>query len=283
MHFLRRSLSLIAIFLVAGCAVNSPVGSPFDAEHWQGVDALLVGEQHDAPEHQRVQRELVQNLAARRALASVVLEMAERGASTAALGADAGEQAVQAALRWPQAGWNWPTYAPVVMAAVRAGVPVVGGNLPRNEIRSAMQKPGLQDDLLRAGGATAVQAQLDAVREGHCNLLPASQLEPMLRVQVARDQALAQTVAEQVAARAQSDQLVLLIAGATHVDARVGVPLYLPAALKLKTLQLAADGAQAAIKTEAMQRSESGFDTRWTTAAPPPKDYCAALRPAPGG
>jgi uncharacterized iron-regulated protein len=278
MHFPRRFSPLYAIFLIAGCAINSPANSLFNAEHWQGVDALLVGEQHDAPEHQRVQRELVLSLAARRALASVVVEMAERGASTAALSADASEQAVQAALRWPQAGWDWAAYAPVVMAAVRAGVPVQGGNLPRAEIRGAMQKPSLQEDLLRIGGAMAVQTQMDAVREGHCNLLPASQLEPMLRVQVARDQALAQTVAEQVAARPQPDQLVLMIAGAMHVDARVGAPLHLPSKINTKTVQLAVDTAQSATKMEAADRSETGFNARWTTAAPPPQDYCAQVK-----
>ena len=164
------------------------------------------------------------------------------------------------------------------MAAVRAGVPVWGGNLPRDELRSAMQNTQARDDLLRVGGNSAVQMQLDAVREGHCNLLPASQLEPMLRVQVARDQALAAAVRQQVAARASPTQTVLLIAGSMHVDARVGAPLHLSPGLKVKIVQLSVDAAQSATKSEALRRSQAGFDARWTTAAPPAKDYCAQLK-----
>jgi uncharacterized iron-regulated protein len=146
-----------------------------------------------------------------------------------------------------------------------------------------MQQPGLQEDLLRAGGAAAVQTQLDAVREGHCNLLPASQLEPMLRVQVARDQALAQTVTEQVSARTAPGQTVLLIAGGAHVDARVGMPLFLAPGLRSASLLLSAQAQPGAETQETTDRQRSGFDARWTTAAPPPKDYCARLRPSAGG
>src|SRR3990167_3088699 len=108
---------------------------------------LLVGEQHDAPEHQALQRELVQQLAARRQLSALVLEMSEAGTHTTDLPSQASETQVREALRWSgdQGGWPWSTYAPVVMAAVRAGVPVLGGNLPRADIR-----PG-QTVLLVAG------------------------------------------------------------------------------------------------------------------------------------
>ncbi len=274
----RRFLPIFAIFFIAVCAVNTPAKDLFDTKQWRGIDALLVGEQHDAPEHQRVQRELIESLAAQGALAAVVLEMAERGASTSGLQPDASPDAVQNALRWSAAGWDWATYAPVVMAAVRAGVPVWGGNLPRSALRSAMQNTQARDDLLRAGGDSAVQMQLDAVREGHCNLLPVSQLEPMLRVQVARDQALAAVVAQQVSARTNRLQTVLLIAGSMHVDARVGAPLHLSPGLKVKIVQLSVDAAQSATKSEALQRNQAGFDARWTTAAPPAKDYCAQLK-----
>ena len=37
------------------------------------------------------------------------------------------------------ADWPWADYGPVVMAAVRAGVPVAGANLPRAQTRTAMQ------------------------------------------------------------------------------------------------------------------------------------------------
>src|SRR5690606_16822579 len=111
------------------------------------------------------------------ALAAVVVEMAEAGRDTQALARDASENAVREALGWEQPGaaWPWPTYGPVVMAAVRAGVPVFGGNLPRAEMRPAMADAALDQTLSGA----ALERQRAAVREGHCGLLPEAQIAPM--------------------------------------------------------------------------------------------------------
>jgi uncharacterized iron-regulated protein len=102
---------------------------------------LFFGEQHDQPDQQRQVAAEVQALAARGELAAVVLEMAEQPHRTSALPRDAGEAAVREARQWK--GWPWEPYAPVVMNAVRAGVPVLGGNLPRSAMRcSGMAGPG---------------------------------------------------------------------------------------------------------------------------------------------
>ena len=47
----------------------------------------------------------------------------------------------------------------------------------------------------------ALKAQQQAIRLGHCNMLPESQITPMTRVQIARDISMAQTLA---AARQQA-------------------------------------------------------------------------------
>ena len=46
-------------------------------------DVVLLGEQHDAPEHHAIEREVVQALADAHQLAALALEMAEAGRSTA--------------------------------------------------------------------------------------------------------------------------------------------------------------------------------------------------------
>src|SRR5690606_31937843 len=92
---------------------------------------------------QALQTELVQALSARGTLAAVVMEMAEAGRDTRALTRQAREDAVQEALAWDSRAWPWPVYGPVVMAAVRAGVPVFGGNLPRARLREAMADAAL--------------------------------------------------------------------------------------------------------------------------------------------
>lgn len=213
-----------AAAVLAGCAATAPlpdVGSP---------DALLVGEQHDASAHPGLQERWVTRLAARGSLAAVALEMAERGTSTAGLPPAANEEQVRAALHWDAEGWPWTRYRPAIMAAVRAGVPVLGANLPRAQMREAMRDPAL--DRLLPG--PALKAQQQAVRLGHCEMLPESQITPMTRVQIARDRAMAETIA----AAAVPGKTVLLIAGAGHVQGDVGVPRHLPANLVVRSLPL---------------------------------------------
>jgi hypothetical protein len=118
--------------------------------------------------------------------------MADSGRSTAALPPTATEGQARAALAWNERAWPWSAYGPVVMAAVGAGVPVLGANLPRARMRDAMADVSLDAQL----PPPAWQAQVAAVRDGHCGLLPDSQMQPMTRIQVARDREMARTVAQ---------------------------------------------------------------------------------------
>jgi uncharacterized iron-regulated protein len=219
-----RTLSTLALSaaVLAGCAATNSV-EPV-------VPALLVGEQHDAPEHQQLHRDLVDALARRGVLAAVVVEMAERGRSTTGLAGNADEAAVKHALSWRDRAWPWANYGPAVMAAVRAGVPVLGGNLTDAQMRAAREDAKLETLV----PAQVLQATRDAIRAGHCDMLPAAQLGPMARIQIARDRALAATVAE----AAVPGRTVVLIAGAGHVDPAVGVPLHLPRGLHAQPVLL---------------------------------------------
>jgi uncharacterized iron-regulated protein len=234
MRFHLATAALAA--LLAGCAAPLP--------ELYGVDALLIGEQHDARAHPGEHERWVATLARRGALAAVALEMADRGTSTLTLPADASEAQVQEALHWDAEGWPWPRYGPAVMAAVRAGVPVLGANLPRDQQKEAMQDAAL--DRLLPG--PALKAQQQAVRLGHCEMLPETQITPMTRVQIARDRAMARTIAAAVA----PGKTVVLLAGAGHVQPDVGVPVHLPPSMTVRALPL------------------PGEDTG--------KDYCGELR-----
>ncbi len=215
---MKLCASLVA-FLLLGGAVFGVAAAAAAPRLW------LYGEQHDQPDQQRQVADAVAQLAAAAGLHAVVLEMAERGRSTAALPPRADEAAVRNALTWSD-GWPWAQYGPVVMAAVRAGVPVLGGNLPRAEMRSAMADTALDQRV-----TDATRAQLtDEVRAGHCGLLPESQMGPMVRIQIGRDLALAETVATALAA-APPGRAVLLLAGAQHVSRDRGVPTHLDANL----------------------------------------------------
>lgn len=267
----------LALLGAAGCATPAPLGADGQARlaTLLPADVLLLGEQHDAPAHQQLQRQTVQWLAARGALAALALEMAEQGRSTAGLPRDASEADVQHALAWRDAGWPWKTYRLVVMAAVRAGVPVLGANLPAARQREAMRDAALDARLPPA----ALAEQQQRMRDGHCGLLPESQIGPMTRVQIARDIAMADTVR---AAR-QPGRTVLLVAGNGHVHRALGVPLHLPPDLTTKVLSAQSGQAQAAIDsevTDTLPAHTSGADLLWPTPPVPPRDYCAELRRA---
>jgi uncharacterized iron-regulated protein len=228
------------------------------------ADALLLGEQHDAPDHQRIEREVVQVLAARQALAALALEMAEQGRSTAALPKNASEDEVRAALQWNDKNWPWASYGPAVMTAVGAGAPVLGANLPRAQMRVAMDDRQLE---LRLKGP-ALKAQQQLIRFGHCEALPESQITPMTRIQIARDIAMAQTVTGAVV----PGKTVLLLAGAGHVDRTLGVPQHLPSRLNAKSIGLIDETAQDAAETSAR------FNLAWPARPAPEKDYCAEFK-----
>jgi len=169
---------------------------------------------------------------------------------------------VQSALNWNDKGWPWKAYGPVVMAAVRAGVTVYGANLPRERMKDAMADVSLDAQL----DASALQAQQQAVREGHCDMLPEKQIQPMTRVQMARDRAMAQTIMKARVA----GKTVVLVSGAGHNVKTLGVPRYLPTDVRVRAVQLAAGDRHSPQGT--------AYDAVWLTPPMPERDYCADFK-----
>lgn len=247
---MRLPALFVAALLAAGAA---PAGA---------ASVLIFGELHDQPDQQRQVADEVKRLAAAGQLAAVVLEMAEAPKRTDGLDRGATEAEARHALGWQ--GWDWPTYAAVVMNAVRAGVPVAGGNLPRTELRAAMGDAALDGRV-----ADEVRARLaEAVREGHCGLLPEAQVPGMVRVQIARDRSIAQVVADRARA-APAEQTVVLLTGAQHASRDRGVPLHLARIdpqLAVRVV-LFGDGASA---LQGDERRDAVFT--------PQEDHCENLR-----
>jgi uncharacterized iron-regulated protein len=227
------------------------------------AELLLLGEQHDQSDQQRQIGEQVRQLAEQGRLAALVLEMADAGRDTVSLTRLASEDSVRAALAWDDGGWPWRRYGPVVMGAVRAGVPVFGGNVARRDLRGAMTRVEL-DDLV---DDTARSRLREAVDQGHCGLLPAAQQPAMARMQIARDRRLAETA---LAARrsARGDQVVVLHAGVQHVARDRGVPLHLVA--------LGVPPAQ--VRSVAFGETDLPVDERRPTRHEPQPDACDDLR-----
>ena len=259
---MKHRLAALAVCAGLGACASPPLDVAQRIAALLPADAILLGEQHDAPEHQRLERAIVLDLVRRGQLAALAMEMAEQGRSTRGLSRDASEQEVQAALQWSDAGWPWAHYGPVVMAAVRSGVPVVGANLARNAMRAAMANTAFDIHL----PASAFEQQRDNIRNGHCQLLPEGQITPMTRIQIARDAAMATTIAN----AAQPGKTVLLVAGGGHVLRGIGVPTHLPQTLRPQVVLALAGRADATTRAD--------VDAVWETAALPPVDHCAKLQ-----
>ena len=227
------------------------------------ADVLLLGEQHDAAAHQQIHGQVIALLAQRGLLGAVALEMADTGATTAALHPSSTELQVQSALKWNDQGWPWKAYGPAVMTAVRAGVPVIGANLPRDAMRGVMGDAKLDNQL----PGPALKAQQQLIRTGHCDLLPESQITPMTRIQIAKDISIASNLTKAVL----PGKVVVLLAGSGHVDKQLGVQQHLAGSVATKAVRLRAGDA-------APGDSAESFDAVWATPALPEKDYCAELK-----
>lgn len=230
---------------------------------------VLVGEQHDNPDHHALQLWLSRELAARRPQGSLLLEMLnpdqQARVEQVQAAARAGRMPVDtiAALAW-QPGWDWSLYGALVQYQLRQPYPLLAASTDRSEIMQIYQaRPTLQGS---ASAAPAVQEKLQAdIRESHCGLLPESQIPAMLAVQQQRDRRMAERLLA-------APQPAMLLAGAFHVRKDLGVPLHL-ADLS------ASEGNLVLILAEVgKQPAADSADYVWYTAANAPEDHCAKLR-----
>lgn len=274
-----RLVAMLLMLLAAGCArvpeprlfPEAPNDITVRTDALLPADAILLGEQHDAAEHQHIHQHVVARLAVDGKLGALAVEMAEAGRSTAALKSNSTQLQVQEALGWNSKSWPWAAYGPAVMVAVKAGVPVLGANLPAAQMRAAMADTQLDTRL----PGPALKAQQQAIRAGHCDLLPESQISPMTRIQLARDISMARTIAQ----AALPGKTVVLLAGSAHVNRELGVPQHLPAGMHVKAMLLRAGSPPpAAPDARAGSGQVPAFDVVWTTPAVPEKDHCADLK-----
>lgn len=280
-HTPRFAVATIFALVLAGCAAKPeepllrPLAADVSATTAARIDPLLpaevlmLGEQHDASDHQQIEQQVIALLASRGKLAAVALEMADAGATTANLKPSSTEQQVKNALKWNDRSWPWASYGPAVMTAVRAGVLVIGANLPRAKMPASMADGKL--DMQLPGPALKAQQQL--IRLGHCNLLPESQITPMTRIQVARDISMANALSQAVL----PGKVVVLLSGSGHADRNLGVPQHMANGISHKSIRLrtANDASAAGERADA-------FDSVWPTPAIAEVDYCEKFKAQTG-
>jgi uncharacterized iron-regulated protein len=192
------------------------------------ADFVLLGETHTNPDHHRLQAQMIGVLARNGRQPAVVFEMIPANLQADLDRHIEATSPVEASglgkvLRWEERGWpDWAIYQPIAEAALAGSMPLKAGSLDR-EAQKAVSKgePQLLEQLgLKEPLAPQIaEAQAKEIKEGHCNLLPDNSVEPMIRVQRARDAHLAQAM---LAARPEDG--AVLIAGAGHVRRDWAVP-----------------------------------------------------------
>jgi len=238
-------------------------------ERLAAAPRVLVGEQHDNPDHHALQLWLLRQLAAQRPQGSLLMEMLnpDQQAKVDAAQADtrAGQPPanVYQAVSW-QANWDWSVYGAVVTYALSQPYPLLSANLDRAQIMQIyQQRPTLSGE---ASTTQQVQATLlEDIRESHCGLLPESQMPAMLAVQQQRDRHMAERLST-------APTPALLLAGAFHVRKDLGVPLH------LKDLGAGKGNAVLVLAEAGKTVTAESADYVWYTAAQPEQDHCASLR-----
>lgn len=253
---------------------------------------VLLGEQHDNPDHHRLQARLLRALIAAGRRPAVGFEMftSDDAASIARHLAAHPTDAVglAQAVDWQRSGWpDWAMYQPIAEAALAAGLPVVATNLSQGAARALGQggdsAPGAAlvarlglDRPLDAGLRTAMAQE---IRDAHCGYAPEPRVEAMITVQRARDA----QMAESLIAAGQQDGAVL-IAGAGHARRDYGVPIYLAgkapdaSVVSLAFLEVSRDKLDPPAYAARFRRQTLPFDYVWFTPRVDDQDPCTTFK-----
>jgi len=161
-------------------------------------------------------------------------------------------------------GWSWPLYRPYIALAIEYRLALVATNVSRSDTRRVVAGGLASLDFDARVPADIEVPQAQALVESHCGLLEARQAQTMAAAQVARDQFMARAL-ESHAARG-----AVLLAGNGHVRRDIGVPRWLNAATRQRSLSIGL--------LEPGDADAAAFDVALTTPAQTRPDPCEAMR-----
>ena len=248
------------------------------------VSYLLLGEKHDNPDHHVLQLRALNHVLQKDSVSVVSFEMMSSKQQPLLQELPAYRQSsleeVNEYLQWDNDGWNWDYYSPLLHSAMKAGVLINAANISNEEMMrvygapTAVEIEGVLDEQAMA----ALNKDID---ESHCGLLPESQFPAMVRVQQARDFAMAGSLAAN-----SPQQMQVLIAGNYHIRRDLGVPNYL--LNRQSNLDESEIVSLAFMEVDEVSNNPvdylqqfgrvKAYDYIWFTPAVSNEDYCASLR-----
>ena len=248
------------------------------------VSYLLLGEKHDNPDHHALQLRALDHVLQADNVSAVSFEMMSSEQQpllrNLPLGPQSSLEQINEYLQWDNDGWNWAYYGPLLRSAIQADVLINAANISNEEMMQVYGAPttaeieGVLDEQTMA----ALEKDID---ESHCGMLPESQFPAMVRVQQARDFAMAASLAPNA-----QQQLQVLIAGNYHIRRDLGVPNYLlNGQSSLEESQIVSlafmevdEASNDPIDYLQQFGSVKAYDYIWFTPAVSAEDYCASLR-----
>lgn len=250
----------------------------------EGASYLLLGEKHDNPDHHRLQQRSLDHVLELGAVSTVAFEMMNSAQQPLlerlpALRMSSLEQ-INEYLEWDNDGWNWDYYGPLVNSALRAGVSIDAANISNEEMMQVYGAPTAAEieGVLDKQTMAALEKDID---ESHCGMLPESQFPAMVRVQQARDFAMAASLTADSAPRQK-----VLIAGNYHIRRDLGVPNYLlhgqpdlePGQIVSLAFMEVAEASDDPSEYLQQFGAVKAYDYIWFTPAVSDEDYCASMR-----
>ena len=272
----RLHLLAMISLLLAACAQSG----------WTGLDQrrlndvvrsrplVLLGEVHDNAAQHAMRAEALRALLESGARPALLMEQfdrerqAELDRALARSGTTADAVIAAATPADPSMqGWSWLYYKPYIALAIEYKLPIVAANVSRDDTRRLL-KDGLSSLGFEARVPADIEAaQASAIVDGHCGMIDTAMAGRMVGAQVARDQFMARAI------EANGARGAVLIAGNGHVRRDVGVPRWLSAAARERSVAIGL--------LEPGDASAAAFDVAFTTAAQPRSDPCEGMRGAP--
>lgn len=243
---------------------------------------LLLGEKHDNPDHHRLRLALLHDLLLPDGRSLLALEMMQK-AQQAEIDAVSNSSSVNATtlateLAWDHDGWPWHFYGPAVMLAVERGAGLRAGNINSSEVMQIYRNTGTGDNHQPLAPDQLAQLEQD-IDSSHCGMLPPGQFPAMVRVQQARDQAMA----DALMSGPDTIHQRILLAGNYHIRHDLGVQNYLDDSNTDRPLSVAfleVDPEHNSPGSYLQQFSDTAaYDVIWFTPALTQDDYCAGMRP----
>jgi len=250
----------------------------------EGVNYLLLGEKHDNPDHHALQLRSLEHVFQAGDVAGVSFEMMNSAQQPLLQDLDSlrmrDSQQINEHLQWDNDGWNWDYYGPLINSALFANVSIKAANISNEQMMEVYgaPTPAEIEAVLDDHTMTALEKDID---ESHCGMLPESQFPAMVRVQQARDFAMASSLLT-----GAGRQMQVLIAGNYHIRRDLGVPNYIlhrqPSLQESQIASLAFMEVDPSSEDPADYLQQFGsvkaYDYIWFTPAVSAEDYCAAMR-----